>query len=363
MLDQHALPNAPLRAAADEARQVAAAHAARADTEGRLPPESVKAVLTAGFARHFVPRRWGGHEGGFADVLDAVRVLGEGCAATAWIASLSAGVARMAAFLPDEGRRALWGEGPDTLLVGGLVPSGSATATGDGWLLDGTWPYVSGVGFADWALVCGRVPRGGDGVLRFFALPRGAFRVEETWDSVGMRATGSHTLVAERAAVPAHLSFPYEDLLRGGARGGACYRVPHKAVNGLSFAAPVLGAARGLLGSWTDWDAPRPEVVRAGAEIDAAQLLLERVATAADTGDHGALPTARATRDCAVAAELLATATGRLFRAFGTRGQSASHPAQRAWRDVSTATTHAALRFPAAVTAFGAAAQAAQETR
>ncbi|MCX4906885.1 acyl-CoA dehydrogenase family protein [Streptomyces sp. NBC_00878] len=360
-MPQHPLSANGLRATARDALQVAAAYAAQADTDRRLAPEPVKALLAAGFARHFVPERRGGQEGGFTELLDAVSVLAEGCTSTAWIASLGAQVGRMAAFLPEEGGGAVWREGPDTLLVGGLVPSGSATATDGGWLLDGAWPYVSGVDFSDWALLCGRVPGVGGGELRFFAVPRSTYRIKETWDSVGMRATGSHTLVVEGAVVPAHLSFPYDDLLRGSDRGGRCYRVPHRAVNGLSFVAPVLGAARGLLRRWTDWEAPQPEVVRAGAEIDAAQLLLERTAAAADAGEYSPLLTARATRDCAVAAELLATATGRLFRAHGTRGQSEAHPAQRVWRDVSTATTHAVLRFPTAATAFGAAAHAARE--
>ncbi|MEV7088427.1 acyl-CoA dehydrogenase family protein [Streptomyces sp. NPDC093085] len=360
----------PLREAAPAAMRAAAVHAARADADRRLPAEPVRALVDAGFARHFVPRRWGGTEGGFAELLEAVAVVGEGCAATAWLASLGAQVGRMASFLPAEGCAEVWAEGPDALLVGGLVPAGTATARDGGWVLDGTWPFVSGVEFSAWALLCGRVrgPEGGGaggdgrdgGELRFFAVRRDAYRIRETWDSLGMRATGSHTLLVEDAFVPAARSFPYADLLRGAGPedgpGAPCYRVPHKAVNGLAFAAPALGATRALVRGWSDWGAPQPEVVRAGAEADAAQLLLERTAAEADRGAGGALSTARATRDCAVAAELLGVAAGRVFRAYGTRGQSSAHPAQRVWRDVTTATTHAALRFPAAVTAYGAAA-------
>ncbi|MGW4238416.1 hydrolase [Streptomyces sp. NPDC004749] len=362
-------PGTGLREAAADPARVAAAHAVRADAEGRLAPESVKALLAAGFARHFVPRRWGGAEGGFGELLEAVALVGEGCTSTAWIASLGAQTGRMASFLPPEGCAEVWSEGPDTLLVGGLVPSGTATWTDGGWLLDGAWPYVSGVEFSDWALLCGRAsggPGGADGPdggaggeLRFFAVRRRAYRIEETWESVGMRATGSHTLVARDVLVPARLSFAHADLMRGRESGPACVRVPHKAVNGLAFAGPVLGAARALVGGWTDWTAPRPEVVRAGAEVDAAQLLLERAAAEADRGRTGQLPTARATRDCAVAAELLTTAATRVVRAYGTRGQSASHPAQRPWRDITSATTHVALNFPTAAEGFRGAAAAA----
>ncbi|NYI04195.1 hydrolase [Allostreptomyces psammosilenae] len=348
--------------AARRLARTAAGGAARAESDRRLSREVVEETIAAGFARHFVPAAHGGAESTFADLLQAVAVVGEGCASAAWYASLTAGISRMAAYLPAEGRQELWERGPDTLVVGALMPLGKAREADGGWRLAGTWPFVSAVDFAEWALVLGTAATaGGRQEQRFFALPRADFTVVDSWFTAGMRGTGSNTLVAEDVFVPASRTFTRGDVLEGNAPPGSapCHRVPLRAVNGLTFAAPVLGAARGALASWREVVAEKAcapgaaslaePLARSSGEIDAAALLLERAAVVADRGRVTELEQARGTRDAALAADLLVDAVGRLVRSAGTRGQSASHPLQRFWRDVNAAATHAMLQFgPAA---------------
>ena len=87
-------------------------------------------------------------------------------------------------------------------------------------------------------------------------------------------------------------------------------------------------------------------LARSSAAIDAAEMLLMRIAAVAD-GDEPVGPgiVARSHRDCAVVAEYLTDAVDRLQRASGARGQSEDNPIQRAWRDVHAAASHAALQF------------------
>src|SRR3712207_7645043 len=56
--------------------------------------------------------------------------------------------------LPRLGHDELWGGSPDTFIVTAQPPMGKATVTQGGHRLSGRWSYVSGVDFADWALVC-----------------------------------------------------------------------------------------------------------------------------------------------------------------------------------------------------------------
>lgn len=352
--------------------ELAGKHAGDADRERRLHPDVVRAVAEAGFGRHFVPVRWGGADGTFADLLAAVARVGEGCTSAAWVAALAATVPRMAAHLPRQGQAEVWSDGPDTLLVGALMPLGRAERAAGGWRLTGTWSYVSGVDFSDWALVCARTAEDGVEVPRYFALPREAYAIRDTWFTVGMRGTGSNTLSVDDVYVPDHRVCTRAAVLDGECPDAPadCTRVPLKAVNGLSFAAPVLGAAKGLLAEWTRWAAPRitgtgdgdPRLAenalrhgvlaRAAGEVDGAELLLDRTARAADTGALDPLLTARGGRDCALAAELLLTAADRLFRAAGTSAQVEGSPFERGWRDVSAAVSHLVLRFEPAATAY-----------
>lgn len=339
---------------------LAAECAVQADAAGRMDPRVVDAVLEAGFARHFVPRRWGGVSGTFDGLLGAVVRLGRACPSTAWIASLAAAVGRMAGYLPTEGQRQVWRDGPDTLVVASLLPTGTATEHPGGWRVRGRWPFVSAVEFSQWALVMARIRTG----VLVFAVPRAAYTIERTWSNVGMRATGSHSLVLDDVIVPAGCCFSQAELEAGTPidSDSAFHRVPFRAVTALSFVAPILGAAQGVLRLWTErvrtrihaGSGPLPDIERASCdetlarsagEIDCAELLLTRAVRAADQGGVTPMRTETNARDCALATELLVSATNRVVRTAGTSAMSGEDPLQRLWRDVNSAASHGTLRF------------------
>lgn len=351
----------------DELAEKAAAAAQQAEEKRRLGPEVVESLLGAGFARHFVPREFGGAEGTFGELTRAVATLGAACPATAWCASLAANIGRMVAFLPAEGYREIWEHGPDPLVVGSLASFGEAVPSPDGWTVSGRWPYISAVGDSDWALLCAVTP---DGESRVFALRTSQLQVEETWDSIGMRATGSHNVVVTGVDVPATLTFARDDLLAGRPTDSTalCHTVPLEAANLLSFAAPMLGTAEGALAVWTTyargkaagWNPAAPSAstlattfARTSGEIDAARLLLERCA---DVCDRGAAVTeeeiARNTRDTSLAVRMLIEAVNRLAALGGTSNFGEGKPLQRFWRDANTTATHVALQFEMAAMGY-----------
>ncbi|MEU6714062.1 acyl-CoA dehydrogenase family protein [Nonomuraea sp. NPDC046802] len=349
-----------------EAGVMAGKRAADAEARRTLDPDVVELVVQAGFGRHFVPAAHGGAAGGFAELLTAVALLGENCASTAWFASLTAGTGRMAAFLPTEGQREIWARGPDTVVVGALAQAGTAERAGNGWRVRGQWPYVSGIAYSSWALVCAKAETDNGHEPRFFAVPAEAYGIADTWFNSGMRATGSNTLILDEVVVPRSRSVALADLFAGRApdANAPCHRVPMKAANGLTFTGPLLGAARGALRRWAELVAGKLRgqasaisggversvyelmLARADGEIDAAALLLRRVAEVADDGDPDPRLTARNGRDCALVADLLASVVDRLLRSSGSRGQSETEPLQRFWRDVTTGAGHAALQLP-----------------
>lgn len=348
------------------AAQAAGRNAAAADASGRVAAEAVRALTEAGFPGCFVSKRRGGAAATFAAVTKAVAAVGEGCPSAAWIASLWAYNGRFGAYLPPEGQEEVWAKGADSRLVSSMITAGvEAKPCDDGWTLSGSWLYVSGVEFADWALVSSALPREGDRTVQVFAVPKESFTHDDTWSTIGMRATGSHTLVVERAFVPAYRAFVWDDMRQGNLPGGTtnAHTAPLFAVNGLTFAAPILGAARGALRLAEQHLAAGPSGPRAAAresslisfaraagEIDAAAMLLSRIADTADRGRLGDGLAERNHRDSAVAVALLVGAVDRLFHVTGTRGQASSHGMQRIWRDVHAAASHAALQLePAAL--------------
>ncbi|MCH0540301.1 hydrolase [Streptomyces sp. MUM 203J] len=361
-------------AAARAAVPLVARHAAAADTSRDLHPEVIAAIVDAGFTRHFSPLSPGGAsrtaDAGFAEITQATAALGEGCASAAWVASVTAAAGRLTGFLPRAGQEEVWAKGAGTVVAAGLIPAGTATPVPGGWTVSGSWPYVSGVGFAHWVLLAARTETAGGTEIRLFAVPTTDVAVEDTWFTLGMRGTGSNTAAVDGVMVPQERSVPLAAAVTGRpveASAAPCHRLPLKAVNGLSLTAPLLGTARGAVRRWTELAGARLSgapagvsgatdqgtyeqiLARSDGEVELAALALDRVARAADSGSVTEAGTARAVRDCALAAEILATAVDRLLRSAGTRAHAEQEELQRRWRDVTCGAGHNALQFsPAA---------------
>ncbi|MFD2883661.1 hypothetical protein ACFS4T_16670 [Pseudomonas lini] len=62
--------------------------------------------------------------------------------------------------------------------------TGKVEAVEGGWRLTGTWHYLSGIDFANWALLCIEVD---DGEQLFAAIPADTWEVLDNWQTLGMR--------------------------------------------------------------------------------------------------------------------------------------------------------------------------------
>ncbi|MFF7453132.1 oxidoreductase [Kitasatospora sp. NPDC008115] len=338
--------------------------AARAEAGRRLTEEVAAGIRRAHFARHFVPARWGGTAGEFGALVTAVARLAESCAGTAWCAALYASHGRLAAYLPPEGQRDLWGAGPDARIAAAVVPpQGRAERLGDGWRLDGEWRLASGADHAEWILLAAWTGSGATREHRVLAVPRGELTVLDTWHSAGLRASGSTSVTAEAVHVPAHRTLVLEALLAPPQDDAArCHSVPYPMVAALVFAAPLLGIARAALREWTAGARraavphPAAHTVLAGAsaKIRMAGLLLDGAGERADRGEVTALAVAENRRDATTAATLCREAVDTLFLAAGADGQDPASPLQRAWRDASAVAVHRTLDADAAARAYAA---------
>lgn len=331
-------------------RSLVAALSGKADEERRPQERAVRALRAGGFPSHFVPAPYGGGKSSFVDLLSDVQSVAQGCASAAWCATIYAVASRMAGYLPAEGQRQIWGKGADVLISASFRPSGSASAGGTGWTLSGHWHYLSGITYADWALVC--FAPNGEGA-RYAAIPVSELHIVDDWSTLGMRGTGSHSVQLNEVFVPQHRTFLKQDLWGGKARAvaGPCYQVSPVDGDPPLFAGVALGAARAAIDLWTSrWRDFRPDsemgiaYARSLAELDAASLLLERACRASDTGLLSVIDTGRNGRDSSLAIEYILTAIGRIFRLSGSQAHFDQSPALRHWRDVQTLASHVALR-------------------
>ena len=132
----------------------AAAIAAR-----NIPAATINDLRRSGLLRLLRPRRFGGHQASVGVFLEAVETLAGGCASTAWVYGVFAELEWVIACLPEQGQIDVWGDDPEALTVGTIIPHNTATRTQGGWRFTGRQPFASGCrAMGDrWRALSGRV--------------------------------------------------------------------------------------------------------------------------------------------------------------------------------------------------------------
>ena len=192
---------------ADELGAAIAPHSARHDREGTFVTEAFDLLRSSGYLALPVPRELGGHGATVAEVTLAQASLARHCGATALASAMHLHVVASAAHRWRHGEasmEAMLAQVADERLVvvstggtDGARPSGTATAMEGGWIVSGRKVFCSQTPIGD--VVSTWFPADGpDGpFILGMGIPLSAPGVEvvETWDTLGMRGTGSHDLV------------------------------------------------------------------------------------------------------------------------------------------------------------------------
>ena len=192
-------------------------HAAEAESRRRLSDAAVAAMKEAGLYRMWIPRAYGGLE---VDPIAAHRVLEEIAridSAAAWNLALSVDTTLMfPVFLDEKGASEVYGGG-DAVLASPLFPPAEAVAVEGGYRVNGRASFASGCHHSDWIFLLAQVVERGTARTRangqpetwVVALPSGDLEiVENSWNTVGMRGTGSNDVTVRDAFVPRHRAGP-----------------------------------------------------------------------------------------------------------------------------------------------------------
>jgi alkylation response protein AidB-like acyl-CoA dehydrogenase len=236
-----------LVAAARSAVPALAANARRAERDRRLPAESIAVLRDTGAFALATPARFGGLDADLPTTVRVISELGRGCPSSAWLVAVSAEAQPAFTPLMSEEVLAEFYADPDTRLCGAGNPPGRGRRVAGGVRVSGRWPYASGCEDAPWAITLVLVGDG-DGTPEFVLVlaPTSDLDIERTWDTAGMRGTGSHTLVADDLFVPRARVLPLPtgpngapDLFAG--------RPARPLGGGVTLLAALVGAARGAL--------------------------------------------------------------------------------------------------------------------
>lgn len=345
------------------ARRLAPRFAARAvahDQAGTFPVDDFADLREAGMLGLMVPSRLGGLGAGFGDYADVAYELARGNGATALVYNMHASVTGALAGIADEladtiGIPAAFFTARDEILRAAAAGAFYAVAmsergagsrlsaittsysdAGDAYRIKGSKTFVSGAGHASAYLVAAR--RGDDPeVVSQFLVPADTpgLRVEQTWDSLGMRATGSNDLHLD-VEVPA-------TRLLGGVEGLALWfaqLMPHWLI--ASYAAVYVGVAQAAVDAAVDHlkarglqnlPAVRARVGRADAAVSAARLTVREAARRVDREPGDAETIRWVWRAKLLAGDTAAEVAASMLAAAGTSASRRGHPLERLFRD------------------------------
>jgi 3-hydroxy-9,10-secoandrosta-1,3,5(10)-triene-9,17-dione monooxygenase len=363
------------------AEQIAASLIARQqETEERsyYAPDTHEAFRAAGFYRILVPRRYGGYELGVDTFLRVVMTLARGCPSTGWMYCLGAAHALAVATLFGEAAQEELFRDPDFICPATVAPSGTATRAGDRWIIDGTWKYCSGAPYATHFIGHTLVDEDGaaEPVPMLFVVPRSQWRRLDDWGrQLGLRGSGSHSIVAEHAEIPdcftirpAHLG---NITVTAAMPGRVLHRNPQYGGGTLSFmflelCTLAVGIAQGALDAFEDLMRERstffpPIVPRtqnldyqvwygdAAGKIATAEAALSTAIGEWDrmcSGDPAAFTREREMRIAGITREVIRlcwqAVEGNLFPTAGSSALLHGERLERVWRDLSMVQAHAA---------------------
>lgn len=360
----------PLYGVTDEFVARLADRAEEAERSRRLPAATISDFRQTDLFRLLLPTRFGGLQAPFPELLQPIRRMAHGCASSAWTLGFYALHNWMLSLFDPRVQGEVFTSGP-VLAPAPLAPTGRGVPADGGVRLTGRWSWATGAMDAEWMIVGALIERQDriDPVLA--VLPASQVEVVDTWQTAGMRGTGSHDLVVTDVFVPEHRMVAVADIYGGtapGARehGAATYRWPMVPALALTASMPVLGTAERVTALFAERLGERVLAYSGVAQKDqpAAQIRLGEarvrlsalrglVAQTADDIEAIVVSGGRVSRSVRADARLAAARTvhesraiiADLMEAAGASAHFLSSPLQRAKRDVDIAAGHVVFDY------------------
>lgn len=348
----------------------------------RVSAGAIRALTDAGVFRMLQPKRYGGAEADPVHFYEVVRAISGACGSTGWVTSVLGVHPWHVALYDDKAQAEVWGGDPDVLVCSSYAPMGTITPVEGGYELSGVWRFSSGCDHAQWALLGGLLVGAKGEPMDFITLlvPRADYRIEDIWDTVGLRGTGSNEIAVDKAFVPSYRVMNNYDMsnLRGPGQKvnpGPLYRIPFATIFTTAIAAPVIGVVAGCYedylstmrdrvrlslggGRFAEDRFAQVTVARASSEIDAAILQMDRnvrvLLEAAAAGKEIPMQLRlRARRDQVLGTERALDAIEQLFKTAGGQSLDRGNPIERAWRDAHAGGVHVANDTERALQLYG----------
>ena len=368
VLDRIAAMKDRLRAAGDEAQQLR-----------HLPAWASKEMAAQGLYRYALPLELGGENLRAREQIEIIEAVSAIDGSVGWCTQISSEINALVIrrmdpalahhIFDDWDALVCSGHGP----ANGPSPGRKARREGAGWRINYQGSFASGCHNANWNYLMGAMTvdeATGQPAQASFMFPRGEFEIIDTWDTAGMRGSGSHDVRMTDRYVPTEYLLPFRSLAPCEIWENPTYRNPTHAI--YNKAAVALGVCRGAIDSFielaqtkTPWGSG--SMLKDQAQVqyrigEAQATLLAARTFVLDTQDKleahlGPLPANGgrlapewqyfwpALLACAHAAQSCRKVVDMINNTAGTTGSRMDSPLERQLRDAHQAANHALISY------------------
>ncbi len=236
------------------------------EERGGYTEELHEDFIKAGFYRMWQPRMFGGYEFSVETYYQVMIEISTGHPSVGWCLALACSHALLvASHWPEQAQVEAFGKDGQFAAPHRAIPHGTIQRVDGGFIVDGVWPYCSGVTHAT-HLVATTLLHENDEVHAVNVLvPRKDFTVLDDWGGdkvMGMRASGSNSVRVSNVFVPDYMCTPFDNFFAldqvsqgtPGTRlhGNPMYLGQIMGPYHASLVAPVIGAARASLDEYRD---------------------------------------------------------------------------------------------------------------
>ena len=262
--DQALITPAEMLARADAFRPRLLAEQAATEARGYYSQELHAEFRDAGFYRLLMPRRYGGLELDLPTFYRVVTSISRGCPSTGWMLALgTAHSLQLASYFSQRAQDELFAGGHFVASASFGFQDVSARRVDGGYRIGGTWHFCSGVPHATHHMPLVPLGEGGESIVAVVA--REQFRMLDNWgDLIGLKGSGSHSVVIEDAFVPDHYTISLDEWMAIGVGSTPGYLLHRNPLYGGAFLAVALGELNSV------------QVGAAQGAIDEYERLLER---------------------------------------------------------------------------------------
>ena len=339
----------------------------------RLPDDTVADILESGLYGVMKPARYGGSELGTETMIDVTVELASAEPSTGWVYMLWTAHMWMQAMWPEKAMDEMW-ENPNALASSVVSTTGDVVAVDGGYSWTGRGFFSSGVDHCNWLTALVPIVRDGERAeMRWLLIPREDLEIIDDWHTLGLRGTGSKTIVLNDIFIPEYRTVTRLAVAAGEAPGREVnthpmYGAPEPANFTGAMSVPAIGAAVGLVELFRQRLGSRiqiPENTNSPYLPEGMAQTMARLATASATIDSchalmllnaqryarrpvGLVPIEedmRLRRDMTFTAQQARRAANVLYEESGGSSLSENSVLQLFWRDTNAAAAHRGLMW------------------